>query len=94
MIGLPELPREAVEAVPGGIAEIFRVVPVAGNLQHVVLLCADPLSRVEAENLQFMMGRTRVEFADPSQYPEIHQVINALIGYYYPPEETPMLVSG
>jgi hypothetical protein len=93
MIELPELPNESVEAIPGGIAQMFRVVPIEGNFERIVFLCAEPLTKVQEENLQFMMGRTRVEFADPAQYPDIHRVIDALIGYYYPSEKTPMLVS-
>lgn len=92
-IELPELPRQAVSVLPASIASGFRVVPVSGDFERVVLLCAEPLTPVQVENLQFMMGRTRVEFADPTQFPEIHRVIDALIGYYYPPEQTPMLVS-
>lgn len=93
MISLPELPEAAVTVVPGGLARTFRVLPVSGDFQRIVLLCAESLTPTQLDNLQFMMGRTTVEFADPAQYPEHHQHIDALIGHYYPPETTPMLVS-
>jgi len=93
MISLPELPERVVSVVPGGLARNFRVLPVSGDFQRVVLLCAEPLTAIQQQNLQFMMGRTLVEFADPAQYPDYHRHIDALIGYYYPPETTPMFVS-
>lgn len=79
--------------MPESIASGFRVVPVEGDFERVVLLAAKPLTPRQVQSLQVMMGRTQVAFAEPAQYPEIHRVIDALIGYYYPPEDEPMLVS-
>lgn len=90
---LPDIPLEVVAVVPGGIARIFRVLPVSGDFEHVVFLCAEPLSSVQEENVRRMMGRTTVEFADPAQHAEIHRNIDALICHYYPSETTPMLAS-
>jgi hypothetical protein len=93
MIELPELPRGVVGIVPESIASGFRVVPVEGDFERVVLLAAKRLTPGQVQSLQVMMGRTQVAFAEPAQYPEIHRVIDALIGYYYPPEDELMLAS-
>jgi hypothetical protein len=92
MIELPEVPAEVVAVVPSSIATAFRILPVAGDFQAITVLPADPLSPIQLENLQLMMGRTAVVVAEPERYPELYRHIDALLGHYYPPERTPMLM--
>lgn len=93
MIELPEVPAEIISVVPSNIATTFRILPVAGDFQEVTVLPAVPLSPTQIQNLQLMMGRTAVIVAEPEHYPELYRHIDALIGHYYPPERTPMLMN-
>lgn len=94
MIELPEIPPEVIAVVPSNIATTFRIVPVAGDFAEITVLPAEPLTPIQLENLRLMMGRTAVGIADPVRYPDLHRHIDALIGRYYPPERTPMLMHG